>query len=261
MERRPSIKKILSPLSALVILPVLAILSTGCSKEQGVCFSNSGPMIDQERTIDSCSQIDIRDHLNLILTDTPPGTITVECGKNIIGGIKTEVSDGILYLSNENKCNWLRDYGAPINVYVSGKGIWRIVYNSSGNVTTTKALTYDSLKVEIWGGCGVVDLSVSVIKGMFSLNMGTADLILHGNSDEIYLYAGSYGKFDGTSLVTKWAHAVNKSSNDTYIRVESATDPTTLLEATILSIGNIYYTGNPQTIKADIRGSGDVIPF
>ncbi|MDD4553891.1 MAG: DUF2807 domain-containing protein [Bacteroidales bacterium] len=261
MEKRPSIKTLFYRLSVRIVLPILLLLFAGCNKEQGVCLSNTGPIIKQDRNIDSCNQIDIQDHLNLILTDTPPGTITVEGGKNIIGGIKTEVVDGILYLSNENKCNWLRDYGIPINVYVSGEGIWRIVYNSSGNVSTTKTLTYDSLKVEIWGGCGVVDLSVSLVKGMFSLNMGTADLILRGNSDEIYLYAGSYGKFDGISLVTKWAHAVNKSSNDSYIRVESATDPTTLLEATILSIGNIYYTGNPQTIKADVRGSGNVIPF
>ncbi len=247
--------------SVWITVPFLFWFLTGCDKERGVCVSNTGAIISQQRNIDSCDQINISDYVNLILTEGQPGTVTVECGKNLIGGIKTRVDSGILYLSNENKCNWLRDYESPVNVYLAGKGIWRIVYNSSGNVRSETTLVNDSLKVEIWGGCGVIDLSVSVLKGMFSLNLGTADLILRGTSDEMYLYAGSYGRFDGTSLVTKWAHVVNKSPNDSYVKVESATDPTTMLDATILSIGNIYFTGNPQTVKADIRGSGNIIPF
>jgi hypothetical protein len=238
------------------LLPVILLcMASGCSKENGVCFTNSGQVIFQPRTVEHFDSISLNDNVNLILTMSPVNTVQVEAGKNIILGITTEVVDNQLIIHNQNSCNWLRSYNSPINVHVSTNNLCNIMYNGSGDVRSSGILTLDSLKVEVWGGSGTIDLSLDVWKGNFSLNMGAADFRLRGVSAYTSVYAANYGLYDGRDLETRYTFITNKGSNDCYVKA------TNTIEITIESIGDVYYTGNPATIKENISGSGRAIPF
>ncbi|MEI7725747.1 MAG: head GIN domain-containing protein [Bacteroidota bacterium] len=238
-----------------VILIIMAGLLYGCAKDGGVCVSNSGPITQQTRNIQDFRQIELLDNVSLILTSDTTNQLVVEAGKNIIGGIKTTAENGVLTIGNSNTCNWLRDYKKPINVYISARKIWRIMYNGSGDISTTDSLKLDSLTVEVWGGCGTIDLTLNIWKGNFSLNMGTVDFRLRGISAITAVYAGDYGLYDARDLKTGYTYITSKGSNDCYVMAINS------LDATIGSIGNIYYKGNPAAFKATINGTGQVLPF
>jgi hypothetical protein len=199
--------------------------------------------------------INLNDNVSLILTTDSMSPLVVEAGRNILGGISTTVENGQLTIGNNNTCNWLRDYSKPINVYISAQKVWKIKYNGSGDVTTTGILKLDSLAVEVWGGCGTIDLSLDVWQGSFSLNMGTVDFRLRGVSAITSVYSGDYGLYDGRNLKTGYTFITNKSSNDCYVWAINS------LNATIQSIGNIYYSGTPASITTSVNGAGKVIPL
>ena len=233
----------------------VAFLLSACGKDGGVCVSSSGPLERQTRVLADFDRISLNDNVSLILSSDSVAPVVVEAGSHVIGGIKTSVSGGELTIGNANTCNWLRSYSKPVNVYVSSKKLWQIKYNSSGNISTPGTLKLDSLSVEIWGGCGTIDLNLDLWKGNFSLNMGTADFRLHGLCSITTVYSGDYGLYDGRELRTGYTFITNSGTNDCYVYAVHA------IEANIQSIGNIYYKGNPPSVKATVTGTGKLVPM
>ncbi|MCX6282025.1 MAG: DUF2807 domain-containing protein [Bacteroidetes bacterium] len=254
MGRRKSNKGIAR--GFIFLLAALCSLTAmiSCNKG-GKCFSNSGTIIMQERPVASFDSIDLGDNVNLILTQDSLERITVEAGSNIISGITTDIVNSQLIIRNINTCNWLRSYEKPLNVHVSTHRLWKLYYNAAGNVSTTNTLTGDSIKVEVWGGCGTIDLDLSFIKGWFVMNMGTADYNLHGRCDIADFYMNDMGLVQAKELVTRYCSVTNKGTNNCYVNVKVS------LWAIIPNIGSVYYTGDPGTVGGNITGSGVLEPF
>lgn len=238
----------------IYLLPIGVIGLSGCNKS-GDCFTNTGAIIKEERRVGDFDSIDVRDYVNLFLTQDSVNKVVVEAGQNIISGITTEVISRQLYIDNTLKCNWLRSYSKPINVYISVKNLQKIYYLSSGNITSTNILKSGLLKLDIWGGCGSIDLDINVYQGSFILHLGTVDITLHGNCSICSIYQGDFGIFQCKDMKTGYNYVTNKGSNDCYVNV------TQYLNATIASIGNIYYTGDPDSVTIKINGAGQVIHF
>ncbi len=238
----------------IYLLPIGLIGLSGCNKS-GDCFTNTGPIIKEERRVGDFDSINVQDYVNLILSQDSINKVVVEAGQNIISGITTEVINNQLFIDNTLKCNWLRSYSKPINVYISVKNLMKIYYLSSGNITSTNILKSNVLILDIWGGCGSIDLDLGVYQGFFLLHLGTVDITLHGNCTVCSMYQGDFGTFQCKEMKTDFNYITNKGSNDCYVNVNR------YLNATIGSIGNIYYTGNPDSVTVHINGAGQLIHF
>jgi hypothetical protein len=241
------------------IFPFLFLLIlfgwVGCEKSGVNCITSNGKTTRQERILEDFDSIDIRDYVNLFITQDSVNKVTVESGQNILSGITTEVVNRQLRIRNINKCNWLRSYEVPVSVFVSVKNLMKIYYLSSGNISTTNTLTSHFLTVEVWGGSGTINLDLNIFQGYFVLQIGTADFNLHGSCAINTIYSGDYGLFQCKNLKSRYTFVTNAGSNDCYV------NSSYLLEATIQSIGNIYYNGNPDSVVTHIQGTGQVIPF
>ena len=237
------------------MFPLMIILSAGCEQEDVNCIASNGKIIRQERILGDFDSIDVRDYVNLVITQDTVNRVFVESGENIIDGITTEVVDRQLKLANKNRCNWLRSYDIPVDVYVSVKNLRKIYYLSSGNITTTNTLRSHSLQIEVWGGCGTIDMDMDIYEGYYILQIGTVDFNLHGRCAITTIYSGDYGPFHCKDLKTGYTFVTNAGSNDCYVNASQ------YMEANIGSIGNIYYTGDPDSLKININGSGKAIPF
>lgn len=235
------------------LITLLAIVS--CSKEQGVCFSNTGNIVTQKRYVPDFDSIRVTDHVNIILKQDSVNGVMVEAGENIISGITTVVSGRELLIGNSNHCNWLRSYDKPLNVYLSVKNLMKIYYESSGNIISEDTIRSGNLKIDLWGGCGTIDLKVHLDQGNVIQHLGTATVLLSGVCGSSSVFSGNYGLIKLDRLKTRYSYVTCSGSNDCYIRVSYH------LEATITSIGNIYFAGDPWEIKEKITGEGRLIPY
>jgi hypothetical protein len=246
-------KKKWIPICILFLSIILG--NIGCEKSGTNCLTNTGKVIFDKRIVSDFDSIDVGDYVNLYLTQDSVIDVTVESGQNIIDGITSEVNNRTLFIRNVNKCNWLRSYNTKVSVHVSVKNLAKIFYNSSGNINTVNTITSSKLSVIAWGGCGTIDLKLNIKEGAFSLVMGTADFKLHGHSSITSIFSRDFGLIDARDLTTGYTFVKNEGSNDCYVNCSQ------FMEATIGSIGNIYYTGSPDSVITYIYGSGQVIQF
>jgi hypothetical protein len=243
--------------SFLILLVYLAVISaiTSCNKSGADCFTSTGTIIRQTRPVSDFDTIIARENVDIILTQDSVNSVVVEAGENIIDGIKTIVTNGQLEIDNNNKCNWVRSYDKPLNVNVHVKNLTKIYYLSAGNISSTNVLTSASFLLDVWGGCGSINLSLNTGQGFIYEHLGTADITIKGRVIINSVVAGDYGLLQLKDLSTDYTFVSNSGSNDCYVNCDK------VLDATIHSIGNIYYTGNPDTVHTHIYGTGQVIAF
>lgn len=244
-----------SVISFLATLAVLSVLIYGCDKPGTNCLSGTGDIIFQERIVSPFDSITMNDDVNVILTYDSIISVTVEAGEKIIDGITTEVVGRNLVIHNLNVCNWTRDYTKPINVYVTTNYLWTVVYQSSGDLTSSDTLRFDSLMVAVYAGCGTIDLDLDITSGHFVENRGTADFDLHGRCGICYVYAGEYGAFHCEDLSMAYCFVTSLGSNDCWVNAKN------ILGVSIVGIGNVYYTGIPDSLYYTITGQGKLIHY
>jgi hypothetical protein len=219
----------------------------------GDCFKSTGEIILEERETPEFEHIILEDNINIILTQDNQCSIRVQAGKNLIGSVITEVNDGQLTIRNDNQCNWIRSYNKDINVYLAVKNLVSIYYMASGNIISTNTIVSDSLNIAVYDGSGLIDMDILTVNSVLSLHYGSVDFNIHGFTQVDYIFAASYGPFHCQDLVSVFCFMNNRGSNDCFVNC------TKDLEVVIENIGNIYYKGNPETIKSVITGTGQLI--
>jgi hypothetical protein len=218
------------------------------------CFKSTGSITTENRNLTgSFSDIYISQKINLILTQAPEVVLKVESGSNLLPSIITNVEDGILYISDNNKCNWVRKLDNHTNVYLSLPKLTHIRYSAYGNVTTTNTFNVDTLTIDVWDGAGEIEMAINANNTFFRFHTGPASLIATGNSKSNYLYSNAQGMMHCENLITESTFVHSSGTGDCYIRVEND------LGYNILDVGNIYYYGDPVSVSGTNTGKGQII--
>jgi hypothetical protein len=231
------------------------LILSACNKENGVCFSSTGPTVFQERFVAGFDSIIITDHVNVIILQDSIDRVIVESGQNILSGIITTVTGRELHIGNANQCNWLRSYSKPINVWLHVRNLMKIHYESSGNISSPDTLRFQSLKIDLWGGCGEINLLVNLKECSVIQHLGTATIRMTGVCGASNVYSGDFGLLRLDGMKSVYTYVKSSGSNDCYVNARLR------LEATITSIGNIYFSGDPSEISEKRSGEGQLIPL
>ena len=120
---------------------------TSCNSENASdCFQTSGPMIQQEITLDVFDKILVNRDVALILKEGSPQNVIIETGENLMNDVEAIVVDGKLILSDNNSCNYVRDYGIT-KIYVTAPNITEIRSSTQYDVSSDGVLTYPNLTI------------------------------------------------------------------------------------------------------------------
>ena len=243
------------PRALFFIILLVVVNSLSCSDAGPAdCFMSTGKIERVERAVGGFSSILLKDNINLNLRQADQNRLEVEAGSNLLPKISTSVnSEGVLEISNENSCNWVRSFNKPINVYLDFITLDTLEYRSIGDVTNVDTIRMDTIVVNVKEGAGTIALTLRAIKVYTNLHYGTADIIISGISTLSFNYLAGYGRIDNRLLVSNQVYLENKSSNDMFV------NSTLTLEATINNIGNVYYLGNPTNVLESGTGSGKLI--
>jgi hypothetical protein len=239
----------------LVIMILLFINFFSCNDADPLdCFKSTGKIERVERSISDFTSILLKDNVNLILRQADKNKLEVEGGSKLLPKIFTTVNDeGVLEISNENSCNWVRSYDKPLIVYLDFITLDTLEYRSIGDVTNIDTIRMDTIVVDVREGAGTIAMNVHAFKVNTNLHYGTATIVMSGISTLSFDYLVGFGKIDNSSLISSQVYLENKSSNNIYV------NSVLTLEATINNIGNVYYKGNPPNILVGGTGSGKLI--
>lgn len=222
-----------------ILLILLAFTILSCDDE----WFSAGKVIQKEFSVEEFNRLFIEDNFEVYLIQDTTCKIIVEAGEKIIPNINFyHDSDQTLTISNQNKNDWLRSYDM-IKLYISVKQLRYLKVTGCSNISCSDTLITPSLHA----------LSLDEY----------ADFDIQIKTDNLYFVtsesSGGYYKFSGETINWGfWARgssiiesrdmkstkAVVKSESigNCYIHVND------IIEANIYNTGNVYYTGNPQTI-------------
>jgi hypothetical protein len=220
-----------------------------CKKENRCdCFKGTGPIVTKTREVSGFDRIVAENNVNVFITQGPDFEVKIEAGDNLISLIKTEVTDGTLFIKNKNRCNWTRSYKKPLNVYVKMPSIKYITSHGTGKITSLNTITSDTFDIDV-GNSGNVELTISNNK-VLSHMFGSGDLILHGTTYEHDSSIGGTGYLYCSDLHTDYTWIESYTTGISYI---SATN---LLICSIDQIGDIYCYSHPTTVNKTQIGKG-----
>ncbi len=219
----------------------MSILIFACNSEQaGDCFQTTGGIIQHEISLNIFDKILVNRDIELIVKEGAKQQVIIETGKNLLNDVDAVVTDGRLILTDNNICNYVRDYGIT-KVYVTSPNITEIRSSTQYNISSDGVLTYPNLTILS------EDFSVpdSFTIGNFYLQLNNdaftivfnniSNCFVSGTTNNLNItFASGGSRFEGGNLVAQNVTFWNRSSNDMIL--------------------------NPQqSITGKISGTGDVI--
>jgi hypothetical protein len=242
------------PMALRVIIAMLVFFFAGCKKEQlDDCITSTGPIRTEQRTLAGFHTVDLSDRIDLVLDHMPVSTVEIEGGRNLLDQVVTEVRDGVLYVSNENRCNWVRSFKPRISVKVPIEEVHTLILRGTGNITATDTVRQEIFRIDQWLGIGTVELKVAVQQIYIGLHTGAGDVKLSGHAtDNANYYSGIMGTIEASHMRARIVNINNSGIGDIRCWAEEE------LNVAIHDAGDVYYRGDPITINTNITGSGSL---
>ena len=216
------------------------MVSSCNSEDANNCFQASGSIIQQEVSVSDFEKILVNRDIELIIKEAPNYKVTIETGENLINDVKAEVIANQLVLTDNNACNYVRDYGIT-KIYVETPNLTEIRTSSQYEIASDGILNYNSLMLFSEDIIGESEFTV----GDFRLTVASENINIASNNISFFylngtvenLFVGFYsgtGRFEGGNLVAQNVDVYHRSSNDMIV--------------------------NPiQSLTGELRGTGDLI--
>ncbi|WP_445957557.1 head GIN domain-containing protein [Yeosuana sp.] len=243
-----------------VLFIALIIVMTSCNSENASdCFQTSGPMIQQEITLDVFDKILVNRDVALILKEGSPQNVIIETGENLMNDVEAIVVDGKLILSDNNSCNYVRDYGIT-KIYVTAPNITEIRSSTQYDVSSDGVLTYPNLTIlsEDYNEpdtftVGNFNLEIDNLSLHVVFN-NLSNCFISGKTDNLNItFAAGLSRFEGRNLMAQKVNVWNRSSNDMIV------NPQQEITGKISGTGNVICVNRPPIVDVEEQYKGRLI--
>ncbi len=236
-----------------ILLFICLITVWGCDDPGAFdCIKKSGDIITEEIQLSQFNRIFLEDDITLEIGHGESQRVFITGGENLIPAVIFNIVGKDLTISNNNKCNWTRNY-EPMVVNITTNQLQLIQSSGFGNINSINTLSFDNLTIESKDGSG--DFNVIVDTGNLRVvNNSLSNITVVGNTDILTVsHWYNDGKFNGSQLEANRTNVIHNGVNTIKIR------PVDRLSGAINSRGNVLYFGNPSEIDVTITGDGRLI--
>jgi hypothetical protein len=240
---------------------LFAVVLLSCNGENAPdCFQNAGDIIERDFEIEEFTKVTVFPRVELIITDGPIQSVTVQTGEYLLNDIEVRVRDGRLELYNNNGCNFTRDYGIT-KVFVTSPNLTEIRNASGLTVRSEGVLNYDSLRLvsEDFNQEGEVNtngnfqIEVNCIELSIVVN-NLSSAFISGEANTLYLgYYSGDARFEGRHLIAQNVDIFQRSSNDMIINAQQS------LTGEIRSTGNVIVVNTPPIVDVEQFYTGELV--
>ena len=239
------------------MLLIFAVPMWMCKKENACdCFKGTGTITSDTRQLPVFKSVYVEDNVNLIFQEDTVQKVTVQAGKNLVKNIITEMDGDQLQIRNINKCNFVRRYDIPVNVYIHyvRNQLFLIRTKGTGTITNSNPCTSDSIDLSSESSGDIIFEMGGFCKTLTHQH-GAGDITLTGSCDQIAIYS----KGVGFTIIDDCANNYTWVYTNTTGKITVC--PSDILISTIDGSGNIYYSGNPPNISNTENSTGKLLPL
>jgi hypothetical protein len=226
----------------------MVIAGVHCSKSD--LLKSSGPIRSEKRQMNEIREVILYDKVNLILTQDSVQELRVEAGENLLEDISTSLEGNTLTIRDNNKYKWMRNVDLPVNVYLSGAALNKIIYYGAGNISSTNELKKQSFVIDCVAGVGSLKMKLKTEHIDVFIRELNTDITLEGSAGASFIYCADQGAIDLRNFESGYILMDHRSVRDMYLFASGT------LAGNILYKGNVYYKGDPAVIKVETKNSG-----
>ncbi|MEM9681072.1 MAG: head GIN domain-containing protein [Bacteroidota bacterium] len=243
-----------------VIVLIGAVLVLGCDSENAFdCIQTAGDIIQEEVMLPEFQRILVNRDVELIIQQGDTQQVIIETGENLINDVKAEVNGDRLILTDDNTCNYVRDYGIT-KVYVTSPNITEIRSSTQYDISSQGVLAYNDLTLlsEDFNAPGTFTV------GDFRLNVATTALTVVANNISFFYISGTTdalsvgffsgaGRFEGADLIAQDVDIFHRGSNDMIV------NPQQSLTGELRGTGDLITLNQPPVIDIEQLFTGQLI--
>ena len=236
------------------------LLVFACDNEKvNDCFQKTGSLVQQEVVVGIFDKIFVNRDIELIVKEGAEQKVTIETGKNLINDVEADVVDGQLILTDNNTCNFVRDYGVT-KVYITSPNITEIRSSTQYDISSIGVLTYPSLTL-LSEDYGVPDTFTNA-NFKFQIDNETFRVVFNnlsncfvsGKTNNLQItFAAGTSRFEGRNLIAQNITLWNRGSNDMIV------NPQQSLKGTISGTGHVIAVKEPPIVEMEELYKGRLI--
>lgn len=230
-----------------------------CDSENAInCFQTAGSSIQQEIEVGSFNKILVNRDITLVVKEAPTHSVIIETGSNLINDVKVKVENGQLILTDNNTCNYIRDFGIT-KITVSTPTLVEIRTSTQYTITSEGVLGFENFTLisenfNIPGTFTVGDFDLEMdANNLTILSNGLSTFYLNGavNNLVVRFYAGD-GRVEAENLLAQNVVVFHRGSNDMIV------NPQQSIKGSIVSTGNIIAKNQPPIVDVEVLFSGQL---
>lgn len=225
-----------------IITPTILFSLSSCDFH---CVDAEGPIITDNRVVESFDGIDISIPANVkIVIGDEPG-ITITAPESYVNAITTSITRNKLIILGD-VC---RADNSDIVIEITAPVIEVVKVSGSANVYSDVPIKSENLELKV-NGSGSISLSIFTNDVNGDIN-GSGNIILNGTCQNIDVEINGSGNFKSFGLKSFKARVKISGSGKASVVAHNK------LHATVNGSGEISYSGDPE-ISINISGSGEV---
>ena len=226
----------------LFVLSFLAFM-VSCNKENAWdCVKTTGEDVELVRELTGVQALNIKDDFIIQLVQDSVEYVRLKGGKNVLPKVGTTVTEGVLYIENNNHCNPVRSFKRNIVLEIHLTNLKKIYTEGVGEISSADTLYFPALELEVYNAIGTVQLLLNNESFSAKIHTGAVDLILAGKSANLYIYNAGLGYLFCKNLIVPYVHLNHNSTGDAEVHAGAA------LNLENDGIGSVFYYGNPPVL-------------
>jgi hypothetical protein len=237
---------------------VLCIFYSCSTQDANDCFQAAGTTIQQEFDVATFNKIIVNERIELIIKQGVDQQVIVETGENLMNDIKVSIENNTLVLTNDNTCNFVRDYGNT-KIFVTSPNLISIRNSSELAVRSDGILTYPTLLIVAddfeSDYLNVGDFYLTLNNTTLNVTSnGISNFYIDGQTTNLTVgfFAGD-SRFEGENLIASNVNITHKSSNDMLV------NPQVSISGDIYSLGDVITFNNPATVDVTEHYQGKLL--
>lgn len=231
-------------------LLVTSTFFTACNSD-GPCVSAKGGLTTETRDEGTFTKIDLSLPADVYVYEDSTlelPSIEIEAPSNLMEHITTKVHGATLEIDSRKCFKNTKD----ITIWVRLPKLQGAYINGSGNITGETPFNTDNLDLEI-NGSGDISLEAYASSKITTQIDGSGNIELWGTCTKETVEINGSGNIKAKNMIAEDCQVNINGSGDCHVHANNDFD------VTINGSGNVYYNGDPATVKISINGSGDVI--
>jgi hypothetical protein len=229
--------------SLLVFITVL--LFSSCIF-MGPSIKGNGNVVEETRNVGSFDEIKATRGMNVYISQGEEIKVRVEADENLLDAIETKVEQNTLVVSTSKNIR----SSTSKKVYVTVSEVNSIKSTAGSNVYSENQIKAKSLDLAASAGSNM-HLDVEVRRLNVSASAGS-NIKLEGRSEVFVAKASAGSNIKAEDLITGECEARASSGANIWIEVQNK------LDGHASSGGNVFYSGNPQSINTENSSGGNV---